>query len=102
MMFIRPMTGGRSYVLKEQPMNRVRHYSPTLLLAVVAAATVLGGPYVMRELAYAEQRGRIEEAQQRLQSGPLHDLNESFRSVARVVEPSVVHLSIKRKPEAED
>jgi serine protease Do len=81
-------------------MRRIVHYGPSVVLAMVVVAAVVGGPFMARQIAYAQQQGRVAEARDRLASsaGPLLDLNESFRAVARTVEPSVVHVSVRRKP----
>jgi serine protease Do len=78
-------------------MTRIRNYGPAALLAVTALAVLFGGPAVMRDLAYAQQSGRIEATSTKLQSQRLAELSESFREVASLVEPSVVHIAVKKK-----
>ncbi len=78
-------------------MQKVRNYGPSLILLATIVMALAVGPHMIRQLAFAEQQGRIEEAQQRLKSSPLVELNEAFRSIARAVEPSVAHISMRRK-----
>jgi len=78
-------------------MTRIRNYGPAALLAVTVLAVLLGGPAVMRDLAYAQQSAKIEATSKKLESQKLAELSESFREVASLVEPSVVHITVKKK-----
>ncbi len=79
-------------------MAGIRNYGPSFTLLFVIVITLVGAPYALRRLAYAEQEARIELAAAKLQSSQrLAELSESFRLVAQRVEPSVVHISVSRK-----
>lgn len=80
-------------------MQAMKHYGPTVVTAAVLGAILLFGPGVMRDLVYADQTARIELAAEQLQSnkGKLAELSDAFREVARMMEPSVVHVAISRK-----
>jgi serine protease Do len=78
-------------------MTRSRHYAPSLVLAVVAVGVLLGGPKLAREIAWADQNAKIGAARAELHSSQLAELSNAFREVGKVVEPSVVHISVSRK-----
>jgi S1-C subfamily serine protease len=80
-------------------MSGIRSYAPSLVLAAMTAAVLLGGPTVVRQLAWAEKDAQVEKTRQQLKDSPLEAINDAFGKVARTVEPSVVHLSISRKAE---
>ncbi len=79
-------------------MSRVRFYGPSLVLSAVLAAMLLGGPFMMRELAWAQQDAQVDHARKQLRNNsPLAQLSQAFRDVARAVEPSVVHIQVSRR-----
>ncbi|MBI1369643.1 MAG: PDZ domain-containing protein [Planctomycetes bacterium] len=78
-------------------MKRSVSYGPVMVLAVTVLAVLLGGPYAMRQLAYAEQEARVSQGRQTLKTSKLAELSDAFREVAKVVEPSVVHISVSTK-----
>ncbi|MEX0742495.1 MAG: trypsin-like peptidase domain-containing protein, partial [Phycisphaeraceae bacterium] len=78
-------------------MTRIRSYGPSFVLALMIAAVLLGGPHVVRQLAHAQQVVEVQQVRANLQNSPLGDLSRAFRDVARVVEPSVVHISVSRQ-----
>ena len=80
-------------------MIGIRSYGPSLVLAAMTAAVLLGGPSVMRQLAWAEKDAQVQKSRQKLEQSPLDAINEAFGNVAESVEPSVVHISISRKSE---
>ncbi|MBI1371429.1 MAG: PDZ domain-containing protein [Phycisphaera sp.] len=81
------------------PMKSIRSYAPSLVLIVTLAVVLVGGPYAMRQFAWAEQDAKLEQARAQLHSkaAPLSGMSDAFKQVAKVAEPSVVHISIKRK-----
>jgi len=81
-------------------MQPIRTLGPSIVLLTAIVATLVGGPYVMRQLAFADTQARIALTGQQLESAKLSELNESFKLISRHVEPSVVHVSVKRKPTA--
>jgi len=81
-------------------MNQVRTLGPSIVLLTAIVATLLGGPYVMRQLAYADAQARVDIAGKQLESAKLSELNDSFKLISKHVEPSVVHVSVKRRAAA--
>ncbi len=78
-------------------MTQVRFLGPTLILAITVVAIVVGGPTVMRHLAWAEQDARIQQGHKRLkQAQALENINKAFRYVAESVRPSVVQITAKK------
>ena len=80
-------------------MKAMRHYGPAIVVAAVLGVILMFGPNMMRDLVYADQTARIEMAAQQLQSNKnkLAELSDAFREVAQMMEPSVVHVAIRRK-----
>ena len=80
-------------------MNRVRYYGPSAVLLAAALGMLLIGPGVMRRMVFAQQEAKVDHARGQLAAaaGQLDDLSQAFREVANVVEPSVVHISVKIK-----
>jgi serine protease Do len=58
---------------------------------------LLGGPQIMRQLAYAQQAEHLSEVRQNIKTSRLAELSESFKQVARAVEPSVVHIAVSSR-----
>jgi serine protease Do len=51
-------------------------------------------------LAFAQTQGEMAASQEALETGRLAELSDSFRSVANVTRPSVVHVSVKGRRQA--
>ncbi|MDX1682517.1 MAG: trypsin-like peptidase domain-containing protein, partial [Phycisphaeraceae bacterium] len=86
-------------------MQRVRHYGPTVVLLLTAGLVLILGPRVARQLAWASADAEIHAARANLKDNAgLAQLSEAFRNVARVVEPSVVHVQVfaRRAPRQEN
>ncbi len=67
-------------------MQRIRSYGPSIVLLLTIGAVLAGGPYVMRQLAWAQKDADIQLARAKLEdSGHLKQLSKSFRSVAKAV-----------------
>ena len=81
-------------------MERVRHYGPGIVLAGTILLGLFAGPVIVKELAYAQTQGEMEASEAALESGRLAALSDSFRAVADLVRPSVVHVSVKGKASA--
>ncbi len=78
-------------------MRRLSAYGPSLIVLGTAALVLFAGPYAVRELSHAQTQARIQQASQRLADNPiLEQLNDAFRDIAVLVEPSVVHISATR------
>ncbi len=78
-------------------MTQIRNYGPAVLLAVVTLGVLLGGPSIMRQIAHAQEAGQMQATREQLKAKNLAELSESFREVASLVEPSVVHITVKKK-----
>ena len=73
-----------------------RSFGPALVLIVMGALVLLGGPLLIRNLEFAQQRATVDLATKRLVlSNPLSALNQATRDLATKVEPSVVHVSTR-------
>lgn len=69
---------------------------PSLVVAVIGVAVLIGGPALVRNLEFAREQARIELASERLAlDNPLDVLNSATRDLAAKVEPSVVHVSTR-------
>ncbi len=76
-------------------MSRIRWYGPTLVLVFAVLLVMIAGPGVARRVAHAQRDEHIQLVRQELTHNPaLAELNNAFRRVAEVVEPSVVHLEV--------
>ena len=76
-------------------MSRIRWYGPTLVLLLTMLAAVLAGPMLVRRAAYAYQDAQVTLVQDRQRGNiSLAELSDSFENVARIVEPSVVHIAV--------
>ena len=79
-------------------MNRIRWYGPTVALVVTLLIIMIAGPGLVRRLEWTRTDAQIELARQRNQDSPaLTELSAAFRNVARVVQPSVVHIQVYRR-----
>ncbi len=75
-------------------MRSVRAYGPSLIVLLTAVLVLVGGPHAVKRLTYAHTQARIVQAGARLdQTDVLQQLNQAYRDIATVVEPSVVHIS---------
>ncbi|MDG2030889.1 MAG: trypsin-like peptidase domain-containing protein [Phycisphaerales bacterium] len=73
-----------------------RSLGPALVLIVMGALVLLGGPLLIRNLEFARQQATVDLATNRLALGnPLTALNQATRDLATKVEPSVVHVSTR-------
>ena len=75
-------------------MHSVRAYGPSLIVLLTAVLVLVAGPLAVKRFTYAQTQARIVQAGARLdQADVLPQLNQAFRDIATVVEPSVVHIS---------
>lgn len=78
-------------------MSRLNRYGPSLIVLGTALVVLLAGPAAIRRLTYAQTQARIIQASDRLENASvLRQLNQAYRDIAALVEPSVVHISIER------
>ena len=78
-------------------MSRLNRYGPSLIVLGTALVVLLAGPAAIRRLTYAQTQAHIIQASDRLENASvLRQLNQAYRDIATLVEPSVVHISIER------
>ncbi|MCH8342554.1 MAG: trypsin-like peptidase domain-containing protein [Planctomycetes bacterium] len=78
-------------------MSRLNRYGPSLIVLGTALVVLLAGPAAIRRLTYAQTQARIIQASDRLENASvLRQLNQAYRDIAALVEPSVVHISTER------
>jgi|GEM_PF-152279 len=79
-------------------MRRLNTYGPSLIVLGTAAFVLLAGPSAVWRLTYAQTEASILQANQSLDNNPiLQKINQAYRDIATLVEPSVVHISIERE-----
>ncbi len=77
-------------------MRRINSYGPSIIVLLTAALLLLLGPELAHRLTFQYTQARIVQAQTRLsESSLLEELNASFRDIATLVEPSVVHIDAR-------
>jgi serine protease Do len=82
-------------------MSRLRWYGPTLMLLLAAGSVMIAGPGIARSLAHEYQSQNVSLVRESLANNAvLEELSESFRKVAQVVEPSVVHIQVSAKQQS--
>ncbi len=75
-------------------MRRINGYGPSLLVLATTAVVLLAGPAAIKRISYAYTEAEIIQASQRLGDQTiLEQINQAYRDIATVVEPSVVHIS---------
>ena len=78
-------------------MRRLSGYGPSFIVLITAAVVLFAGPRIVQRLTYEQTRTQIIQARHNLDSpelgGMLDRLNQAYRDIAAVVEPSVVHIS---------
>jgi len=78
-------------------MRKLSSYGPGLIVLGTAVVVLLAGPSAVWRLTYAQSRARIIQARESLEANPiLEQLNQAYRDIATLVEPSVVHISTER------
>jgi len=84
-------------------MRKFSAYGPSLIVLATALVVLVAGPRAVRELTYARTEAQIVRASARLSEthAILEQLNQAYRDIAEVVEPSVVHISATRRVDSE-
>ncbi|MCC7203910.1 MAG: trypsin-like peptidase domain-containing protein [Phycisphaeraceae bacterium] len=85
-------------------MKRLGYLGPSLVVLVTLALVMTFGPGAARQIAYAGSQAKIQTIRDGLDNNAtVAELSNSFKLVAEVVEPSVVHIAIftKSVPHAE-
>ncbi len=78
-------------------MRKLHSYGPSLIVLATALAVLLGGPLAVQRLTEANTKARIIQASRSLaQNSVLEELNQAYRDIATIVEPSVVHISTEQ------
>ena len=78
-------------------MRKLNVYGPSLIVLGTAILVLVVGPSAVWKLTYAQTKARIIQAGERLDENPvLQHLNQAYRDLATLVEPSVVHISTER------
>ena len=79
-------------------MRRINSYGPGILVLCTALLILLLGPELAHRLTFQHTQARIVQAQTRLtESTILEEMNASFRDIATLVEPSVVHVDARHE-----
>ena len=79
-------------------MRKLHSYGPSLIVMATALAVLLGGPLAVQRLTEANTKARIIQASRSLaENGILEELNQAYRDIATLVEPSVVHISTEQR-----
>ena len=75
-------------------MRRLTEFGPSLVVIATAALVLLAGPRLVRQLTFHQTEAQIVQARRALESTTvLDELNDAYRNIATMVEPSVVHIS---------
>ncbi len=78
-------------------MRKLNTYGPSLIVLGTAVFVLLAGPNAVWRLTYAQTQASIIHASQSLDNNPiLQKINQAYRDIATLVEPSVVHISTER------
>ncbi len=79
-------------------MNRIRWYGPTVVLLITLIVVMIAGPRMTQQLAHTYKSAELQLVRDDLRgNGTLADLSDSFRKVAQIVGPSVVHIQVSSK-----
>ena len=79
-------------------MNRIRWYGPSVVLAITVLLVMLAGPGIVRHLVWTKTDAQITLVKDGLKSNvSLAELSNAFKDVAKVVEPSVVHIQVSAR-----
>jgi len=74
--------------------RRIEHIGPALLVVAAALLTLVAAPMAYRGYRAARTDAEVREAAARLAQNPaLEQMSQASRDLARIVEPSVVHVS---------
>lgn len=82
-------------------MRRIASLVPPLVVLATAAIVLVVAPALVRRLESARTGAVVRVAQRDLDTDPMLDrVNRATRNVARAVEPSVVHVTVRSKSDA--
>ena len=76
-------------------MRHLHSYGPGLVVLAAGGLALLAGPLAVREFTHAQTSVEIVQAANRLEdTNVLEQINQANRDIARMVESSVVHVSV--------
>ena len=76
--------------------QKMSGYGPSLIVLATAMLVLFVGPSAVRKLTYESTRTQIIQASNRLDgNNVLEQINQAYRDIAIMVEPSVVHISVQ-------
>lgn len=76
--------------------QKLSGYGPSLIVLATAMLVLFVGPSAVRKLTYESTRTQIIQASNRLEGdNVLEQINQAYRDIAMMVEPSVVHISVQ-------
>ncbi len=79
-------------------MRKISTLGPTVLVLLTAVVVLIAGPATIRELTFAQTSARVMQASDRLKHNDvLEQVNQAYRDIATLMEPSVVHISAQRR-----
>ncbi len=78
-------------------MRKFSTLGPAVLVLLTAVVVLIAGPATIRELTFAQTSARVFQASERLNhDNVLEQVNQAYRDIATLMEPSVVHISARR------
>ena len=78
--------------------QKLSGYGPSLIVLATAMLVLFVGPSAVRKLTYESTRTQIIQASNRLEgNNVLEQINQAYRDIAILVEPSVVHISVQHR-----
>ncbi|MCH7602395.1 MAG: trypsin-like peptidase domain-containing protein, partial [Planctomycetes bacterium] len=78
--------------------QKLSGYGPSLIVLATAMLVLFVGPSAVRKLTYESTRTQIIQASNRLEgNNVLEQINQAYRDIAMMVEPSVVHISVQHR-----
>jgi serine protease Do len=78
-------------------MRKLQGYGPSLIVLITALVVLLAGPSAVRQIAFYQARTHAIQASLRLETTDiLTQLQQAYRDIATVAEPSVVHISAEQ------
>ncbi len=78
-------------------MRGLHRYGPSIVVMIAAAVVLFAGPMLIDRLQHAQEVATTTFARHELRSSSfLTQMNNTFESIARAVEPSVVHITVER------
>ena len=84
-------------------MRKLTGYGPSIIVLGTAALVLVAGPLAIRRLTFEQTKTEVIQASARLASNDvLEKINQAYRDIATMVEPSVVHVSAQQLIQSDD